>query len=187
VAGVKPSDYRREGADDLAQALGFDTAPRVAGCVFELEFDLFEGPVGHWREHYGKGKGRVESPTGEASCAEAELVRILREGDWHAGWLEDYQTASIPQEWQWALVNETDLPPNVSERHKRIREELLARFGLRGGCWDVIAWKGDALWYLETKGPKDGLSRNQIAWWATGAALDPAIRFAVVVWRPRKP
>ena len=123
----------------------------------------------------------MQSPEGEASCAEVEIVRLLREAHWEAGWFQEFAPKLVTSAWRPALVERVNLPANIQQRHDRIR----ARMGRQGGCWDVIAWKDDAVWYLESKGPRDGLTRNQVAWWVAAAEVDPAIGFALVEWRMR--
>lgn len=79
------------------------------------------------------------------------------------------------------MIARSDLSGDVWLRHDKIR----ARIGRQGGCWDIIASKNDALWYLECKGPRDGINGNQIAWWVAAEEVDPAVGFAIVQWRMR--
>jgi hypothetical protein len=168
---------------ELLGLLRSAAAVPVSLHVITLELPAYTGAIGEWREHMGKGKGQVLSPAGERSCAEAEIVRLLRDGGWHAGWVQDYGRGVVPTEWRWALLDENALPADIARRHQRIRE----RMGRRGGCWDVLAWKDDAMWYLEAKGPGDGLHHNQFAWWVAASDVDPSIGLAVVDWRMRQP
>jgi hypothetical protein len=173
-------------SSELAADLGCSIGTRVTAYVFELELTPFEGPIGPWREHFGKGKNQVRSPQGESSCAEAEIVRLLRARGWNAAWLEDWASTSIPANWKWAVMEERELPSGIRLRHDRIRERSREVTGQRAGCWDVIAWKDEVLWYLEAKGPGDGLNKNQVAWWIAACELEPTIQFALVEWRPRR-
>lgn len=117
---------------DLASALSSHVGPRVGAHVFEVEFVQYEGPGGTGFEFLNKQL--VQSPEGEASCAEVEIVQLLREAHWEAGWFQEFAPKLVTSAWRPALVERVNLPANIQQRHDRVR----ARMGRQGGCWDVV-------------------------------------------------
>ncbi|HYW89949.1 MAG TPA: hypothetical protein VFB50_19405, partial [Chloroflexota bacterium] len=88
--------------------------------VIALEWPPYTGPEVTWHEDMGKKRGQVMSPTGERSCAEVEIVRLLRDGGWGAGWISEYREASkLPEEWRKAMLDERVVPPDVLQQHER--------------------------------------------------------------------
>ena len=54
-----------------------------------------------------------------------------------------------------------ELPPKQSDLINKIRK----RIGKNAGCWDVLAWKGDEVLFIELKkAKKDSVKQSQIDW-----------------------
>lgn len=71
------------------------------------------------------------------------------------------------------------IPPERQALLDRIR----SRHGRGGGAWDVFAWRGDEIAFLEAKGPRDHLGPNQRTWFAAAIAEGlPPDAFTIVEW-----
>ncbi len=114
---------------------------------------------------------------GDPLFCEIALVRIARSQGWDAAWIDTYHGNR-----RWSEMPERsepiDLPP--------LQEDLLARIqqrhGKRGGCWDVIAWRGQESAFIESK-TTDRILENQRGW--LKAALQegvPPDAFANAEW-----
>ena len=142
-----------------------------------LSFPLWVGPFLTMAEDCNKRRGRVVGANGDLSCAEVEIVRRLRDAGWSAFWVSEFRVrrAALGLE----SVPGSVLPPAV--------RELEARIGMgKQGRPDVVAWRGDTIGYVESKGPGDKLKSTQIDWFRkareVGASPDDLV---VVTWRPR--
>lgn len=76
-------------------------------------------------------------------------------------------------------------PVNIPDNLQELRRKLIQRRGgVWGGRWDVWAWRGNKLLFVEVKQPKEkGLDPDQVAW--LQAALDegvPLSAFVVLKW-----
>jgi hypothetical protein len=136
----------------------------------------------NWRISYGKYASLVLGDDGSLSCAEAEIVRRLRAAGYEAVWIDNFGAA--PEHWRWASGRDASLAPAVASRHAALKNHIRAATGKGGGCWDVIAWCGSELIYLESKGPGDSIKPGQRAWRKAAATIDPAIRWVLVSWSP---
>ncbi|PYX50808.1 MAG: hypothetical protein DMG76_33730 [Acidobacteria bacterium] len=74
-----------------------------------------------------------------------------------------------------------ELPANVLGIYESVKK---ANGGIRGGCWDVLAWKRNRVTFLECKWKdNDNISPKQRAW--LESALKAKIRleqFAICEW-----
>jgi hypothetical protein len=174
---------------DLATILGATaSAPSVLGPGeapverIAMRFPLWPKAVGDWRMSYGKHASLVQGGDRSLSCAEVEIVRRFRAADYEAVWIDNF--GSSPAAWSWASGRDTSLPSVVAARHVALKAEVRTATGKVGGCWDVIAWRGSELIYLESKGPDDFIKPGQRAWRAAAASIDPAIRWVLISWSP---
>ncbi len=144
--------------------------------VVPLAFELWQGPPLTMAEDCNKRGGRVVGDQGELSCAEVEIVKRLRAAGWGAAWVQSFKCGR--QTWGSYIADLADLP-------ERVRS--VQRFaGEAGGHPDVLAWSGDRVIAIESKGPSDALKHSQIEWFAR--SLEAGIRpddIGVVEWRAK--
>jgi hypothetical protein len=148
------------------------TAPREVEHV-QFPFRRWDGRIGPWKEHFGKGRGQVYPLLGEEptpSCNEVELAKILRKVRDHAFWLSAFNTANMPKAWRAWVRSMNELPLWLEGLDSIIRDGIGSR---RGGIPDVVAWNDDSPFgsalFLECKGPKEKFKESQEDW--VGAAF----------------
>lgn len=147
-------------------------------AVIPLTFGLRPGPPLGMAEDCNKRGGRVIGDQDELSCAEVEIVKRLRRAGWEAAWFQAFKCGR--RRWSAYIADAVDLPPAVQhvQRHA----------GGSAGHPDVIAWRGERVVAIESKGPGDRLKDSQIQWFAR--ARDIGVRLddmAVVEWRVTPP
>lgn len=143
---------------------------------------------------------------GRDKYAEYALRRILEEAGWESRWVDRYQR----QIWRGVDTPQstTDAPlPALVERIRRTKSTLCNQHDYwksLSGCWDVVAWRGDQLLFVEAKrqgglgevrqpGLKrcsdDPINDEQKAWLAAARMLKalPAPVFAIVEWEKTCP
>jgi hypothetical protein len=101
---------------------------------------------------------------GLAVYPEFAIVRRLESAGWRAVWRKNWHGAAF-----WKDIDVVaDLPSNVL-----LTFEAIA--GIAGaGAWDILAWKGDRILYIESKQyGSDNLTLNQRRWLET--ALDQGV------------
>ncbi len=142
--------------------------------VVRMEFIPWSGPPLGMAEDCNKRGGRVTGKADDLSCAEVEIVRRLRRAGWDAYWVSAFRCG----ERRWGAYR---LAPNTLPAQVR---DLEARVGVGdNGRPDVVAWTGQRVLYLESKGPGDRLKPGQIAWMT--AMLGPGrgtAHVAIVSW-----
>ena len=172
-----------QASDDWAAGLSPSGEIRVRSVAPELDlvaipllFERWDGPELGMREDCNKRGGRVVGDLGELSCAEVEIVKRLRRIGWDAAWVQAFKCGR--RRWSAYIRDIPDFPDAV----RRIQ----AAAGSAGGHPDVIAWKGDHVVAIESKGPGDQLKVSQIEWFqrARQAGMAPG-DLAVVEWRVR--
>lgn len=144
--------------------------------VVPLRFELWQGPKLTMAEDCNKRGGRVVGDQGELSCAEVEIVKRLRVAGWGAAWVQSFKCGR--KSWGSFIADLADLPDAV-RAIQRVAGEA-------GGHPDVLAWRGNRVIALESKGPSDSLKASQIAWFAR--AVEAGIQsgdIGVVEWRPK--
>jgi hypothetical protein len=162
LAPVRPSARRR-------------VSDNVELIVVPLEFELWQGPRLSMAEDCNKRGGRVVGDRGELSCAEVEIVKRLRGAGWQAAWVQSWKCGRLS--WGAYIADLNDLPDGV--------RAIQGIAGSAGGHPDVLAWQGERVIALESKGPGDALKQSQIDWF--GRALEAGVRpgdIGVVEWRP---
>jgi hypothetical protein len=146
----------------------------VAVPVVRMEFIPWSGPPLGMAEDCNKRGGRVTGKADDLSCAEVEIVRRLRRAGWDAYWVSAFRCGE--QRWGAYRLAPSTLPVQV--------RDLEARVGVGdNGRPDVVAWTGQRVLYLESKGPTDRLRSGQIAWMTAmlGAGRGTA-HVAIVSW-----
>lgn len=164
----------------LAPELGVTTREIGPGSVVQavsLSFELWTGPFLGMAEDCNKRGGRVVGAAGELSCAGVEIVRRLRAAGWNAFWVSEFPCGE--RRWGAERAKSASLPPAV--------RALEAKIGMgKAGRPDVVAWHGDTIGYVESKGPSDALKPTQIEWFRRAhEAGVPAENLVLVTWRAR--
>jgi Holliday junction resolvase len=117
--------------------------------------------------------GRVVGDVGDLSCAEVEIVKRLRTAGWNAAWVQSFKCGR--RTWGGYIADLVNLPPVV--------RGIQAVAGSAGGHPDVLAWSGDRVVAIESKGPTDRLKESQIEWFRRAIASGVASNdIGVVQW-----
>jgi len=143
------------------------TVPRKVEHV-RLPYRQWDGRIGPWKEHFGKGHGQVYPLWGskpKRSCNEVEVAKILRQIRDHAFWFSAYNTANMPKIWRPWVRSMDELPPWLEELDSVIRVKITSP---RGGMPDVVAWNDNhplhSALFVECKGPKEKFKESQEDW-----------------------
>jgi hypothetical protein len=117
---------------------------------------------------------------GELLYPELILVRLLEKENWSVGWMNN---------WKRTFGRSIGEPVEIPEHIEQLLDHIGACTGKRRhGCWDVVAWKGDAVAFVESKQRgKDEIRETQVRWLT--CALEqgvPASSFAIVEWEARR-
>jgi hypothetical protein len=145
--------------------------------VIPILLDLWQGPKLHMQEDCNKRGGRVVGDEGELSCAEVEIVKRLRRVGWDAAWVQAFKCGR--RRWSAYIQDVPDFPDAVGR--------VQAGAGSARGHPDVLAWKGDRVVAIESKGPGDRLKPSQIEWFLRALKAGVAPRdVAMVEWRVRR-
>src|SRR5687767_15186448 len=62
----------------------------------------WDGPVGPWKEHFGKYSKQAFPMIGsepKPSCMEVEVVKLLRDAHDHAFWVSCFDADKLPARW----------------------------------------------------------------------------------------
>ena len=107
---------------------------------------------------------------GRCHFAEETILSMLQEVGWDGVWVDNYRGRFRCGE-----------PPS---KQKKLLHRVQQRAGIRGGCFDVYCWKGDAVLFAEVKRKgKDRMRPSQCRW--LQAAIDcklPLDSFLIVEW-----
>ena len=96
---------------------------------------------------------------GESLFGELAIVRLLGSDGWSAVWADTLNGQKF-----WAGMPHSASPVKLPPRVRELYERIVEIKGTAGGCFDVIAWKGERVVFLEYKGPKDRPNRNELLW-----------------------
>ena len=107
------------------------------------------------------------------------LLRLLEQAGWSGCWVNN---------WPGRLWRDFDVEVTLPARQAALFRQIEACVGGRGGAWDVFAWHGDKVFFIESKQrANDRLQSTQLAW--LGCSLEreiPLSSFLIVEWT-RKP
>jgi hypothetical protein len=115
---------------------------------------------------------------GDPLFAELAILRMLEKAGWNGVWADSYRN-----KFRTALPEKSE-PVSLPLAQAKFINSIKQKTGKRGGCWDVFAWKGGDIKFVESKrSMKDALRENQILWLETclemGIAPDS---FLLVEW-----
>jgi hypothetical protein len=144
---------------------------RDLSTVF-MRFPRWEGPA--FVDDFGKKATGLIELNGEHLFAELAVLRLLEHAGWSGRWVNTYSGRGEV----WKYLTEWKDLPRAEQRSRPIEEaeprQLLAAIaGLNKparykGCWDVFAWKGSDVAFLQCKRTtpkyKDVVSKEQEDW-----------------------
>lgn len=133
-----------------------------------IVFRQWDGPVGAWEEHFGKGRKQVYPLDGgppERSCAEVEVAKLLRSLRAKAYWISSFVSKPIPSLWREWGIPLGERPAWLSDFDVILRRSFGAP---SGGTPDVVAWNPvdplvSAL-FVECKGEGESVKESQEDW-----------------------
>ena len=95
---------------------------------------------------------------GRPMWAEFILLRLLERAGWSGVWVKNWGGRAFWRD----VAAPVSLPPAVGELFGLIERHT---GNARGGCWDIFAWHGDDVVFVESKQrAKDALRRSQELW-----------------------
>jgi len=134
----------------------------------QFPFRQWDGPIGIWAEHFGKGRGQVYSLDRSEplrSCNEVEVAKILRQVRRHAFWVCSFDTSRMPTIWRSWVLSMNELPPWLARIDTSVRLRISSR---KGGMPDVVAWNDGnpvrSALFVECKGANEGFKEAQEDW-----------------------
>lgn len=116
---------------------------------------------------------------GSPVFAELAILRLLESEGWEGVWVDTYRNKFRRGYW--------DVPPlgALPADQAVILERILTHRGTgRSGTWDIFAWRGDEVLFVESKrAGKDAIRPSQVTWLASALAQGhPKDAFLVVEW-----
>jgi hypothetical protein len=129
-------------------------------------------PVGNRRPLDTKGGKPLVDVGGEPAFGEIALLRAFQEDGWEGRWIDNFplpptfRVAYWDEHWEKIRGDRANqhLPRAVADIHERICRE--AGDPRAGGAWDIIAWRGDEMAFVEAKkqGSSDRIKEPQLRW-----------------------
>ncbi len=96
---------------------------------------------------------------GEPLFAELAVLRLFQSHGWEGVWVDSYR-----RKYRTGLPDVAE-PVELPEKQKQLIESIRAKTGRSGGCWDVFAWKGEDVMFVELKRQKkDVIQESQKVW-----------------------
>ena len=141
----------------------------------ELVFNIWKGsPV---KDDYG-GK-QVIDYDGKPFFAELAVLKILEEEGISGVWVDSYGKC-LRKEMPPTKLPYSALAGTASEIFNAITKAV----GKNGGCWDIFAWEGKSILFVECKrSKKDSIRDSQVVWFeqCLKLGLQPE-NFLLVQW-----
>lgn len=151
---------------------------------------LFARPKSRTTMRDAFGNKPLVNVGGRSMFAELAIVATAVRDGWDARWVCTYgrpkMSPLLLTRWKSSSSRvEQTHEPIKNTRISSVLDEIAERNGKYGGCWDVVAWKGDRLLFLESKLHKhDRIQTTQLRWLMSaleiGLSLDD---FVVVEWQ----
>jgi hypothetical protein len=165
-----------------------ESGPPSLAVQIEFDFRQWDGQIGEWSEHFGKGRGQVYSLDGGEplrSCQEVEVAKRLRVARDHAFWFSGYSVARVPSLWRPWVSSLAEAPDWLVSLDRTIRQHISSR---KGGMPDVVAWDdldplGSAI-FIECKGPRETFKPAQEDWVCGALRAGVGLRQIAVAVRP---
>jgi hypothetical protein len=109
--------------------------------------------------------------------AELAILHMLRADGWDGVWVDTYRGA-MRVGWPDQI---RVLPPMPEAIYQRV---VKCNGGRRSGCWDVFAWRGSEIRFVEAKRlKKDDIRKSQRGWLEAGLAAELSLSsFLFVEW-----
>ena len=96
---------------------------------------------------------------GEPVFAELAVLRLFQSQGWEGVWVDSYR-----RKYRTGLPGVAE-PVELPEKQRQLIDSIRAKTGRHGGCWDVLIWKDDQLFFVELKRlKKDKIQESQITW-----------------------
>src|SRR3954469_2569983 len=93
---------------------------------------------------------------GEPMFAELVILRMFAKEGWSGVWVDGYRG----KYWN-GIDHPADLPESVRSKLDEIKDVA----GGRGGCFDVVVWRGEEMLFVEAKrAAKDRIRETQLRW-----------------------
>lgn len=90
---------------------------------------------------------------------ELAIVSLLTRDHWTAFWVDTFHGQKF-----WQGMPHLSLPVQPPSQVRDLYDRIADRKGGPAGCFDVVAWKGDRIVWLEYKGPGDKPNPNELRW-----------------------
>lgn len=125
-------------------------------------------------DDFGKKSGAMVELAGEHLFAELAILRLLEKDGWTGRWVNTYGGGGEV----WKFLTEWKDVARSEQRNRPIEDaeprQLLARIAgfnrprRYKGCWDIFAWRGPEIAFVESKRtspkPKDVVSKEKQEW-----------------------
>jgi len=145
-----------------------------------LEFRRWTGK--HWWEGRSvpptwTSKPEVMDPLNhKGTIAEVAILSLLQKQGWECRWVNNFSRSfmkGLP-----VLTKPEPLP----DKQKKLFDKIVQKVGRRKGFWDILAWQGNKLLFIESKGPRDTMKPAQWIWLGVASELCPSAEFVIVEW-----
>jgi hypothetical protein len=147
--------WRAGSAAKETHKISLPSGKTIAVRKHSVLFDAWSSPP--IRDTYG-GK-TVVNLHGEELFAELAILYLVENDGFEGVWVDTYRNRFLHSMAQEGCT----LPAWVEARY----EEIAAANGSKSGCWDVLAWRGDSVLFVECKRKgKDRIQPTQERWLA---------------------
>ncbi|MFH1542897.1 MAG: VRR-NUC domain-containing protein [bacterium] len=114
---------------------------------------------------------------GEPLFAELAILKLIKDDGWDGVWVDNYRKTFrnvLPEK-----GGSVSIPANYEKVINAIKEIN----GTLNGCWDLFAWKGNKLLFVESKRfKKDKLRDTQVKWLESALKSNFEIEYLIVEW-----
>ncbi|WP_143080182.1 hypothetical protein [Hymenobacter arizonensis] len=126
---------------------------------------------------------------GRPVFAELCVYELARLAGWEARWVETYGAPAMRPNcftgWVEGPLSEQQHVPIVEPSVLALLQQIaVANGSTYSGCWDVVAWQGDRVLFMELKRRKqDRVRASQLAWLEAGLKVGLGVEdFLLVEW-----